>query len=233
MYITALAADIIQNVGFATTATAGGTTTLTVSSKMIQQFTGTGNQTVQLPVVSTLVLGYQFFIISSTTSGNRITINSSGGNNLASPLLDGQSALVTCILITGTTAASWKYDLFPAATSVYSGTWTPTLFNITNAAASAVLQDFDYVRVENKIIGGGALSIDPTAAGSTQVDFTIPIASAFTTGYDLNGTGSSGNTTNSSAALIADATNDRCSLVFTAVDTANRNWRIDFVLTLK
>jgi hypothetical protein len=77
------------------------------------------------------------------------------------------------------------------------------------------------------------MSVDPTAAGTVQIDFSIPFTSAFVTSYDANGTGSSGNTTNSSGAIIADATNDRCSMVYTAADTAARNWRIDFVMTIK
>ena len=93
------------NSGYATTATAAGTTTLTVASKFQQYFTGTTTQTVVLPVTSTLVLGFRFFIANA--SSGAVTVNSSGGNLVVS-LAAGTSALVTCILITGTTAASWS-----------------------------------------------------------------------------------------------------------------------------
>jgi hypothetical protein len=182
-----------------------------------------------MPVVSTLALGQQFYIINSSTG--RVTVNSSGGNFIATALA-GQTIVFTCILVTGTTAASWSYAAY-YTNQIAGGTWTPTLTNVTNAAASSVLQDFTYTRVDNVCTGGGALSIDPTATGTVQVDFTIPIASAFVTSYDLNGIGSSGNTTNGVAALIADTTNDRCSIFFTAADTANRNWRVNFQYIIK
>lgn len=90
--------------GYATTVTAAGTTTLTVASPYLQFFTGATTQTVQMPVTSTLVLGQSWFI-TNTSSGN-VTINSSGGNAI---LVMGAntSALVSCILTSGTTAASW------------------------------------------------------------------------------------------------------------------------------
>lgn len=93
------------NPGFTTTATAGGTTTLTSSSNQVQEFTGTSNQTVVLPVTSTLALGAYFTIINDSTGV--LTINSSGGN-LVNTLGAGNTAIITCILTSGTTAASWS-----------------------------------------------------------------------------------------------------------------------------
>ena len=50
---------VIDNIkmGYTTTATAAGTTTLTVSSNYRQFFTGSTTQTIVLPVTSTLVIG--------------------------------------------------------------------------------------------------------------------------------------------------------------------------------
>lgn len=53
--------------GYTTTATAAGTTTLTVASANSQYFTGTTTQIVQLPVTSTLTLGHQFMIMNNST----------------------------------------------------------------------------------------------------------------------------------------------------------------------
>lgn len=93
--------------GYTTTATAAGTTTLTVASTRLQFLTGSTTQTVTLPVTSTLALGFIFEIENNSTGV--VTVNSSGGNavRLMAP---GSRALFTCILITGTTAASW--DVF-------------------------------------------------------------------------------------------------------------------------
>lgn len=91
--------------GYATTATAAGTTTLTVASANTQYFTGSTTQTVVMPVTSTLSLGFRFRITNLST-GN-LTINSSGGNLIAT-IPPNMSLLVTCILTSGTTAASWN-----------------------------------------------------------------------------------------------------------------------------
>lgn len=92
--------------GYATTATAAGTTTLTAASARNQYFTGATTQTVVLPVVSTLVAGTSRFRIVNNSTGN-VTVQSSGGNTIL-VLAPGAEVEFVCILITGTTAASWS-----------------------------------------------------------------------------------------------------------------------------
>jgi len=89
--------------GYTTTATAAGTTVLTVASTQLQYFTGTTTQTVTLPVASTLVLGFSFTIVNNSTGV--VTINSSGGN-LVEAMASETQLVVTCILTSGTSAAS-------------------------------------------------------------------------------------------------------------------------------
>jgi hypothetical protein len=111
--------------GYATTATAAGTTTLTVSSAGIQNFTGTTTQTVALPVATTLVNG-QTWIIQNQSTG-ALTVQTSGGNTLVT-VAANQTATVTCVNTAGGTGtASWTYNL--AAQSVGgSGTVTSVTF---------------------------------------------------------------------------------------------------------
>jgi len=90
--------------GYTTTTTAASTTTLTAGSTGIQYFTGSNTQTIVLPLSTTMVLGQQYTIVNKST-GN-LTINSSGGN-LVQTLTTGQFCTITCILTSGTTAASW------------------------------------------------------------------------------------------------------------------------------
>jgi len=91
--------------GYTTTATAAATTTLTVDSTQLQFFTGTTTQTVVLPVTSTLVLGQQFTIRNNSTGV--VTVQSSGLNTIQAMAANTQ-ATFTCILTSGTTAASWN-----------------------------------------------------------------------------------------------------------------------------
>jgi hypothetical protein len=90
--------------GFTTTATAAGTTTLTNTSTIYQLFTGTTTQTIVLPVTSTLAQGWTFNIVNTSTG--TLTVNSSGGNLVVS-IPTNSSAVLTCVLASGTTAASW------------------------------------------------------------------------------------------------------------------------------
>jgi len=105
-------------VGYTTTATAAGTTTLTASSTYNQFFTGTTTQTIVMPDVTTLAAGWTFHISNNSTG--TLTVNSSGGN-LISTCLPGTSLQLVCILTTGTTAASWDYELVGFTTPTGTG----------------------------------------------------------------------------------------------------------------
>ena len=95
-----------SSISYNTTATSAGTLTLTVSSSYKQYLTGTTTHTVVLPVTSTLTLGQTFQIHNNSTGS--VTINSSGAN-LVGTLVADTTAEITCILTSGTTAASWDY----------------------------------------------------------------------------------------------------------------------------
>jgi hypothetical protein len=125
---------VIDNIkfGYTTTATAAGTTVLTAASNYLQFFTGSTTQTITLPAASTMVLG-QGFYIENLSTGN-LTVNSSGGN-LAATVIPGATILFTCILTSGTTAASWDADY--AGFSTVTGTGAavlgtgPSISNLT------------------------------------------------------------------------------------------------------
>ena len=142
---TGVLVGIIARPIFATTATAAGTTTLTVTSASTQEATGSTTQTYTLPVVTTLVAGWATTFINKST-GN-ITLNSSGGNSIV-VLASGQSAtLVLKSISADTTAAAWdvvgqSQPLWLVATNDYlvtinatetDLTWTGTIGNMTGA----------------------------------------------------------------------------------------------------
>jgi len=95
--------------GYSSTATAAGTTTLTVNSNSNQFFTGSTTQTVVLPAVSTLPLGKQYTIYNASTGV--VTVQSSGANTIfAQPA--GTAFTYTSIATSGTGTSSWSayYD---------------------------------------------------------------------------------------------------------------------------
>lgn len=105
---------------------------------------------------------------------------------------------------------------------VASGTYTPTITNGGNVAASTgnVCQ---YVRVQNMVTVSGSVDIDPTTAStSTDFEMSLPIASNFTNQTQLGGTGAdtSGSTP---YRFFGSAANDRAVVnCGTIVGTPNR-----------
>lgn len=132
--------------GFTTTATAAGTTTMTIASTFIQIWTGSSTQTVKLPTTSVLQ-GQQYLIINQSTGA--VTVQSSGANTITI-LAANTSALFTAVVATPTTAANWasQYSGVNAAsgkvatinnTLTFSGTDATTMtFPGTNATVARI-----------------------------------------------------------------------------------------------
>jgi len=123
--------------GYSTTATAAGTTTLTAASNYRQFFTGSTTQTIVLPVTSTLVTGIAYEIENNSTG--LLTVNSSGGN-LVGTIPAGVCAHAVCIGTTLTTAADWDWDYISTSTITGTGAnvlaTSPTLTSPTLASAN-------------------------------------------------------------------------------------------------
>lgn len=92
-----------------TTATAAGTTTLTISSAKIQQFTGSTTQTLVLPNATTLAVGHQYIVMNRSTGA--VTVNANGGG-LIQTMAASSYAIYTC-MNNGTAAGVWD--------SIYGG----------------------------------------------------------------------------------------------------------------
>jgi hypothetical protein len=176
--------------GFATTATAAGTTTLTVASKQVQEFTGATTQTIVMPVTSTLVAGMKWMIINNS-SGN-LTINSSGGN-LILTMAANTTAWITCVLNSGTTAASWNssylYDLGAGVVSI-TGTANQV---IASASTGAITLSLPQSIATTSDVTFGSVAFSPNTKGivgtptndsagtgyvGEYVSSNIPVASA-------------------------------------------------------
>jgi hypothetical protein len=162
--------------GYTTTATAAGTTTLTVSSNYRQFFTGTTTQTIVLPVTSTLVTGIAYEIENNSTG--TLTVNSSGGN-LVGTIPSGVCAHAVCIGTTLTTAADWDWDYISNTTITGTGSavlgTSPTITSPTlvtpalGTPASGVMTNvtgINYDGYKNRIING-AMVIDQRNAGAS------------------------------------------------------------------
>lgn len=170
--------------GYATTATAAGTTTLTVSSSREQYFTGSTTQTVVLPVTSTLVLGHTFHIINNSTGV--VTVQSSGANTVQA--MAALSTLkVSCVAITGTSETSWAwtYLVQNPMTTVGDIIIGGAVSGGTAAPARLAAGTVNYVLTSN---GAGTSPSWNIAGGISGLTATrIPVATSSTVLSDYNG----------------------------------------------
>ena len=171
--------------GFTTTATAAGITTLTVSSTYIQEFTGATTQTVVMPVAATIVAGQSYYIINNS-SGN-ITLQSSGANTIL-VMAGNTSAIVTCVLNSGTTAASWNATyIVDAGGGVAPGTINQLAwYSATGNTVSGLATANSGVLVTS---AGGVPSISTTLpAGLTIPGYTGGFRSTVVQTFSASGT---------------------------------------------
>ena len=172
--------------GFATQATAAGTTTLTAASKNIQEFTGSDVQNVLMPVATTLSAGRPFRMVNKSTGD--LTIQSSGANTII-VVKAGTTCDLTLVLASGTTAASWAFadfqlvsrkdisggypglTLFKLNMLNVAGTFTSFLTNTNTAARTYTFKDYD-----SSIPGmvSDFLIFKSTAASGVKVDEASP-----------------------------------------------------------
>lgn len=129
----------------ATTVTAGGTTTLTATSKSVQEFTGSADQTVVLPSATTLSVGNFWKIVNAGTG--TITVNTNGGALLKTILPSNASEFRAKTIATsaGTWIVSNLNNIGTVAQSSFFGSlkytgvsncaWTSTSTSYTNFAA--------------------------------------------------------------------------------------------------
>lgn len=120
--------------------------------------------------------------------------------------------------------------------AIGSGTFTPTLTNGANVAASTAYS-CQYMQVGGTVTVSGRVDIDPTSVATlTSLDMSIPVTSAFSAQNNCGGTG--GNTLSVSAdastgTIYANAANDRVTLDFvTGTDVANRGWFFTYTYTI-
>lgn len=105
---------------------------------------------------------------------------------------------------------------------VSTGSYTPSLTNTTNVAAS-VAHPTRWTRIGNLVHVSGQVEIDPTEASGTftQLDISLPVASNFTSQYDGDGTANIiATTTAGGMALRAEAATDVMNFYWWA-DAAN------------
>lgn len=187
----------------ASTATAAGTTTLLVSSAQYQYFTGTTTQTVVLPVATTLATNQDFWIYNNSTG--IVTVNTSGGNTLATMVANSILHAICTNTSGGTGLASWTYPYF-----------TPnpltTLGDILVGGTSGAPTRLADVATGNVLLSGGV--------GASPLYGKVDLTSAVSNALPLANGGTNANLIPSNGGIVYSTASSQAILAGTA--TANK-----------
>lgn len=124
------------------------------------------------------------------------------------------------------------FDSAISAQNIESGRYTPTLTAVTNVNVSGAYAGH-YLKIDNEVSVFMRVNVDPTtAATTTELGISLPIASSLTSTQDAGGVGSQSDT-NSNGIISADTTNNRVTLKFESIDTTNRDWWLTFAYQVK
>ena len=112
---------------------------------------------------------------------------------------------------------------------VRSGTYTPTLTNVTNISSSTAYK-FQWMRVGNVVTVSGRVNITNTATGASELGISLPVASDIGATTDCVGSapGSSSGILDDVGWVVGDATNDRASMQSTATNTNPHSHWVSF-----
>lgn len=108
-----------------------------------------------------------------------------------------------------------------------SGTYTPTLTNVTNISASTAYV-CQYIRVGSVVTVSGKVDIDATAAGAVELGMSLPIASNFAAEENCGGVASCETSGEDPMAIFADFTNDRATFQANKTGTSNHGHHFTF-----
>ena len=207
----------------ASTATSGGTTTLTNVSACIQVFTGSANQTVVLPVATTFTevgISYQIYNLSSGS----VQVNYQ--DSTAFKTVAAGTSLVVTLVSNGTADGTWvAFTTAPAATAssartINAQTGTTYTFALTDGSNNG----------NNPLVTFGSSSAT-TVTVPTNASVAFPVGTQIDCIQQGSGavtfSPASGVTINSNGGLVIGAQYVGVSLIQTAANT----WTIVGYLT--
>lgn len=173
-----------------------------------------------------------FLLISLTSIGQQTSPGSKTGDTT---LIKGFARMPDIPAGVGTREvrvdASGKFFSTDTTILVAFGTYTPTITNGVNMAASTAYV-MNWMRVGNTATVWGQMDLDPTATSTnTTAEFSLPIASDFTAIGDCTGMG--GVSYSITGVISGLITNNRGIIQYLPTDAANAIWYLHFSYTIK
>jgi hypothetical protein len=206
------------------TATAAGTTTLTVDSTQIQIFTGSTTQTVQLPTTG-IVPGQSFTILNRST-GN-VTINASDGSFIVT-IINQATAIVTALQSSPFASTHWAFTRTFVISNPSVASTIPLRDGQSNLSADSFISGLSSIAT---VAGTTVLGVDSNQiqvfTGSTTQTITLPTTNIIAgQWYRIINTSSGALTVNSSGGnlvktISAGATSDITALQATPTTAAH------------
>lgn len=204
-----------------------GTSNRAANTMRIAAGQGTGNgaaSEIQLEVGTTGSSGTSLNALSQimriTTTGINLNFAPNG-------------AVTDSILtINATAVRKVAASLFAATGSggyVDYGTYTPTLTNVANVAASVAL-NCQWMRVGNTVHVSGAFDMDATTTATlTQLGISLPIATTIAEEYHCAGVANAtASTVTETGKIIGDVSNSRAEFWINVVSTSNQRYFFTF-----
>lgn len=109
-----------------------------------------------------------------------------------------------------------------------SGVYTPTRSSETNLDSNVTMTEAQYLRVGKTVTVSGRFTADPTAAGATNFEITLPVASNLGAAEDLAGVAVCGAIAGQCATIHGVVANDTAEIAWIAVDTTSQVWSYTF-----
>ena len=188
--------------------TNGGSVTLTAASPRTWTFTGSSNQTMQLPSGLTLSSGASYYANNNSTGV--ITVTNNGGNILG--VIPSGGSMVFSISDVSTANGSWDVH-GRLGHSIVSGTGTLGLGSTTPAAQLAV-------HALSYLTNTSLFQVASSTASATTTLFSISNIGSTTMGMFGTCSGSNALTTNSSGTIV-------CGAVTSGGASFGQSWEID------
>lgn len=130
-------------------------------------------------------------------------------------------------------AGSFQCDSISNDSGLAHGSYTPTLTNVTNIAASTAYP-CQYMRVGNTVTVSGKIDIDvTTGSAAMEVGISLPIASNFGNDYECSGSAYASTVARDGFAISADPTNNRARAVGFIVSATNQSFFFTFSYEVK
>lgn len=143
--------------------------------------------------------------------------------NMAQSTIKGRAAAAGTGVPTDLSAAQVMTLL-----GIVVSTYTPTLTNTTNVAASTAYEA-RYIQIDNQVTVFFKVDVDPTSsAASTVLGISLPVASNLTGDSQLSGTAAGITTAGEVAGIVGDTTNDRATMQWITSTTANHSMNGSF-----